>query len=70
MVPHRLPADLAPELGYYQCHALNRSAQRAGDREFDGRRALGRRLSLDRSWDVHAIRSDVEVICVKLGYQS
>src|SRR6202451_884781 len=28
-------------------------------------RVLGGRLSIDRSWDVHAIRSDVGVICVK-----
>jgi hypothetical protein len=36
----------------------------------DGWRVLGRRLSIDRSPDVHAIGSDVGVICVKCGYQS
>jgi hypothetical protein len=36
---------------------------------FDGWRVLGRRLSIDRSWDVHTIRSDVGVTCVKRGYQ-
>jgi hypothetical protein len=37
---------------------------------FDGQRVPDRRLSIDRSWEVRGIRSDVGVICVKRGYQS